>query len=430
MKLGIIGSGMIGLSAANELCSNHEVWVIEKNQDIGGLISSFKFEGKYDLDKFYRHIYHGDQKLIRFLEELGLEKDINWFHSKMGIFYKGKMHGFGKPMELLKFKGWSLLDKLRFAIATLKIARLKDWKRLENIPAEVYLRKIVGKRVYETLWRPLLVSKFGDDYKTVPMSWFWNKIVYRMGTRKKLAKEEQAYLLGSFQKIVDKIVDKVEKNNGKVLSNSEIKEIKEKDGKISIKIKNKNYLFDKVIFTPAVPILKNITKGLSPDYVKNLEKIRYQGVIVGVLSLKNSFMPYYWLNILDQNSPFVMLMEHTNFVPRRYYGGKNILYISRYISTKDELYNKSDKEILKTFTNYLKKINPAFKEDWINKNYLFKSEYGTHSPGLNYSRDIPSMKTPIKNLYLATGCQIYPVDRGMSESIALGKKIAKFIFEE
>lgn len=53
------------------------------------------------------------------------------------------------------------------------------------------------------------------------------------------------------------------------------------------------------------------------------------GAINLILILKKRFLTdgTYWLNINEKNFPFVAVVEHTNFIDSKYYGGNHILYV-------------------------------------------------------------------------------------------------------
>ena len=57
MKVGIIGAGITGLTAACELLkSGHEVVVIESDEQLGGLAGVVKLEEKY-VERYYHHFF-------------------------------------------------------------------------------------------------------------------------------------------------------------------------------------------------------------------------------------------------------------------------------------------------------------------------------------------------------------------------------------
>ena len=41
------------------------------------------------------------------------------------------------------------------------------------------MRKWAGKKVYEQMWEPLVIGKFGPYYKDVNMAWMWARLKAR-----------------------------------------------------------------------------------------------------------------------------------------------------------------------------------------------------------------------------------------------------------
>ena len=66
MRIGIIGAGITGLTAAYDLAgAGHEVLVWEAAEQVGGLASGFRDDGwEWPLDRFYHHIFATDAAII------------------------------------------------------------------------------------------------------------------------------------------------------------------------------------------------------------------------------------------------------------------------------------------------------------------------------------------------------------------------------
>jgi protoporphyrinogen oxidase len=53
----------------------------------------------------------------------------------------------------------------------------KNWKPLERETAAAWMRRWAGDRVYESMWEPMMVSKFGERYgQQVNMAWLWARL--------------------------------------------------------------------------------------------------------------------------------------------------------------------------------------------------------------------------------------------------------------
>ena len=82
--------------------------------------------------------------------------------------------------------------------------------------------------------------------------------------------------------------------------------------------------------------------------------------LVVMIITKQKITDYYWLNILDEKSPFVACIEQNNLVGNNLYNGKNIIYLGSYLAHTNKILGKNTDQISKEFVGYLKKIFPHF----------------------------------------------------------------------
>ena len=429
MRVAVLGGGITGLSSAYFLArKGFKVEVFEADGFLGGIAASFPFEGTH-LDRFYRHIYVCDDDLLSLISELGLNDKLGWHASRMGFYSAGESYDFGGPLDLLRFKPLSFLDRIRFALITFYLGFVKDSRRFDDVSADEWLRKYMGWRGYDTLWAPLLKSKFGDAYKSIPLSWFWSKIQLRKSNRTKtMSNEKLGYLDGSFKFLVDALADKITGYGGVIHTGSPVEELVVEDGKaLGLKASGKKFSFDTILSTLPLPELSKLIPDSQREYRDSLLKIDHNGIVVMILKLKRRLSPYYWLSIGDSNIPFNLLLEHTNLISPDNYGGKHILYISNYTSIEEDFYKMSEEELFKVYLPHLKKVYPDFDRDDVDEVFVFRNEFGTPVFTRGYQSLLPNSLSPIENLYLACGEQIYPEDRGMSKSIEVAKKVCGMI---
>jgi protoporphyrinogen oxidase len=69
------------------------------------------------------------------------------------------------------------------------------------------------------------------------------------------------------------------------------------------------------------------------------------------------------------------MIEYTNLNPLPELGGDRILYVPQYLSADDPRYAQSDEEVLRTYTDALALINPAFDRRWVKFSAVFRDRY-------------------------------------------------------
>ncbi|MBI4282737.1 MAG: NAD(P)/FAD-dependent oxidoreductase [Chloroflexi bacterium] len=440
MKVGIIGAGAAGLTAAFTLGkAGHQATVFEADSFLGGQASTFDVGGGR-LEKGYHHLFTSDTDILDLVSELGLEHKMAWIESKVGIFYDGKIYDFVTPGDLLRFTPLSLIDRLRMGLVTLYLQRYKDWRKLENVTASQWIRKYAGKGAYDVVWGPLLRGKFGAYYDQVAMPWFWGKIHTRFASRGKgfkgMQRERLGYPLGSFAEIFEVLTQRISDLGGEVRLSTPVRSIVVEDGRAAgLEIQDANgkvatHSFDVVLATTPSYVLPRLAPSLPQEYLEKLQRVSYLSAVVVILVIKEPFSRIYWLNIADRSIPFVGLIEQTNFLDPSFYGGKHILYISNYLGEDSPLFSMKDSDLLEEYIPHLKKINPRFDRSWIEEWHYHKLAAAQPVIGTSYSQWIPEHRTPIARLYLANTTQIYPEDRGTNYSVRMGKHVAGMIVED
>ena len=101
----------------------------------------------------------------------------------MSTYYGNTLYPMMGPMDLIKFKPLSFINRIRAGVTVLWLQRVKDWKKLEGITALDWLRKYAGRQVTDVIWEPLLRGKFDRYFDKVTMSWLWGPVKQPVPTR-------------------------------------------------------------------------------------------------------------------------------------------------------------------------------------------------------------------------------------------------------
>lgn len=416
MKIAVIGAGVGGLTAAFDLWKKgHKVTVFEKESKPGGLAAGFKEKNwNWSIEKYYHHWFKTDKAILSLIDELGLTDQVQFHRPKTVVYHQGNFFPLDSPISALQFPGFSLVEKVRFGIITVFLKYFSRWEPLEKYSACEWLKRFYGKNLYKVLFEPLLVGKFSDFYQEVNMAWFWARFKARstkLGTFK-----------GGFQSFLDQFTELLIKKGVRFNFNARISKIASLENrKIEISISDRKIIYDKVLVTISPKILTSITPQLKGGYVEKINAQKSIGAVVVILSLKNQLSKegYYWYNLpKSAGFPFLALVEHTNYVSADNFNGEHLIYCGDYLDRSHKYFTMNKKELIENFIPSLKKINPSFKKDWINKSWLFRTPYAQPIPQINHSSNLLQIKTPLTGLFLASMSQVYPWDRGTNYAVS------------
>ncbi len=425
MKIAIIGAGLGGMSAALDFVkAGHSVTIYESANYVGGLAAGFKDEGwNWSVEHFYHHWFQSDSDMLGLIREIGLQDKVIFPRPKTVVYFKDKFYPLDSPLAALTFPGYGFFDMVRFGLVTIYLRYLADWKPLEKVTADVWMRKAYGQKLYSVLFEPLLIGKFGPHYKEVNMAWFWARFKARstrLGT-----------FQGGFQAFSDALAENLRQRGVQIHLSTPVQRIAAAEGgKIQIQLANGTEIFDRCLVTTGPGLMAKLAPDLPKEYLQGLLNLKSMGAVVMVLALREQLSKegYYWFNLPKTSGyPFLALVEHTNFVSKENFGGDHIVYCGDYLDTDHEYFKLSNEELLERFLPALQRFNPAFSKDWVRKFWVFSTAYAQPIPQVNHSQNIPELQTPIPGLYFASMSQVYPWDRGTNFAVQIARKAARLI---
>lgn len=426
MKIAIVGAGFGGMSAALDLVkAGNQVTIFEGLDHPGGLASGFKkAEWDWSLEKFYHHWFTSDKEMFKLFEELGLTSKVIIRTPKTVMFYKNKFYPFDSIPAALMYPGlgWGI-NKIRFGLVGVYLRMTNNWKSMEKTTVDAWMRKWAGEKVYNEMWQPMLVGKFGERFASqVNMAWMWARMHARTTS---LATYE-----GGFQQFAQDFAVALQKKGVEIRYNTRIDQIQRVEESVELTLAGGKEAFDRVLVTISPAALAKMAPALGEEYLKGLLGLKNLGAVVMVVSLKHQLSRegYYWYNLPKKEGyPFLALVEHTNFMDKEHYNNEHLVYCGDYLENDHEYFKLSKEELVARFLPTFKKINPDFEPDWVNETWLFRESYAQPVPFVNHSRNIPAIQTPIKGLYFASMSQVYPWDRGTNFAVEIGRRAARLM---
>lgn len=428
-RVAIIGAGIGGMAAAYDLArAGQQVTIFEASDAPGGLAGGFKAPGwDWFVEKFYHHWFATDRHMLGLIDELGWSDRVLFPRPYTVMYHDGRFYPFDSIKTALLFPGlgWGL-SKVRFGLVGLYLRLANNWQPLERVTVDAWMRRWAGDRVYQLMWQPLMVGKFGPHHAEVNMAWMWARLkarTTRLGS-----------FQGGFQAFSDAVAAHLREMGVQLHFSMGVSRIApHADSGLSLGLEAGEQRFDQCLVTASPGLLAQLCPELPPAYLESLLKLRHMGAVVMVLALKRqlSEQGYYWFNLpKSAGFPFLALVEHTNFLPAEHFGGDHILYCGDYLDPEHENFGLSKEQLLERFLPALPRINPAFTPDWVRDSWLFRTNYAQPIPEVGHSGNIPAIQTPVPGLYFASMSQVYPWDRGTNFAVEIGRRVAGMVMED
>lgn len=421
-SIAVLGAGPMGLAVAYQLARDgHRPVVFEADDRIGGMAACFDFGG-IDIERYYHFHCISDHAFLGMLEELGIADRMRWVETKMGYWYQNRLQPWGNPLALLRFRGLSLVAKFRYGLHAFACTRRNDWQPLDRLEATGWIKRWVGAEAYEVLWRRLFDYKFYDHAGNLSAAWIWSRIRRIGRSRYDLFREKLGYLEGGSNTLLQAMRTAIEDTGGVIRLRAPVNRIVIEAGQIrGIEVGGQFEPFDRVISTVPMPYIPRIAPDLSPELLEKYRSLKNIAVVCVIARLKRPLTENFWLNVNDPDMDIPGLVEYTNLRQL----GQHIVYVPYYIPGEHPGYAEPDAVFLDKVKTYLLRINPALTADDILEMRASRYRYAQPICEPGFLERLPPSKTPVEGLWIADTSYYYPEDRGISESIEFGRRMAR-----
>ncbi|WP_447793382.1 NAD(P)/FAD-dependent oxidoreductase [Pseudomonas farris] len=421
-RIAVLGAGPMGLAVAYQLTRDgHNPVVFEADDRVGGMTAAFDFSG-LSIERYYHFHCISDHAFLTVLDELSLADQMRWVETKMGYWYQDQLQPWGNPIALLKFRGLSLVAKFRYGLHAFLSTKRNDWKPLDHVEATGWIKRWVGKEAYDILWRKLFDYKFYDYTDNLSAAWIWSRIRRIGRSRYSLFREKLGYLEGGSETLLQAMRTNIEANGGEIRLQSPVTRVLIEQEKIcGVEVGGQVEAFDKVISTIPLPYVSKVIPDLPPKILEQFKAVKNIAVVCVIAKLRKAVTENFWLNTNDPEMDIPGLVEYTNLRPM----DQHIVYVPFYIPGEHPKFSEPDQNFLDKVRSYLKKINPSLTDDDFIDIRASRYRYAQPICDPGYLDNLPPAALPIKGLWVADTSYYYPEDRGISESIDFGRKMAK-----
>jgi protoporphyrinogen oxidase len=421
----VIGGGMAGLAAADVLAAaGRKVILLEASPAIGGLVKSVTVQGE-TVEAYYHHVFPQDRELLAQMERLGLLDRLQWLPASTANLQEGRIYPFNTIADLLRYRPLRFLERLRLGFGGVLALMPGQGARLDRTSVGQLGPKWFGRNGYAVLWQPLLEGKFGPMAGDVAMAWLVARMRQRAAARKGGRGDRLAYLRGGFGVVADRLAEDLRSRGVQIELGTPVAALARSTNVWRVDLRGGRIMARTVIAAMGGGILSQLVE-LPADYRARLERIPYRGVVCVLLELDRQVGRHYWTNLTQTSaSDCLAVIEHTNFVPAEWYGGRHLVYLAHYVDPEGPVWAASQDRLIAAAADVLRSVNPEFDRSWILGVHVTRDRWA--QPVALAGGSMPGLPMAIGDggLFHVSLAHIYPDDRGMSLAMRVGRQAAR-----
>jgi len=359
-KVIIIGAGISGLSVGAFLSKEgYKVTILEKENTFGGMCSSFN-HNDFIVDYGPHKIYSQLPGMMKFFDDL-LGEDNLMIKKKNSIALKGKYFSFPiNPMQMIKNINTRLIYtgvKVGLSYGAQQIPNFFNKKNIDTY--EDYFIKGFGKEGYKLMFKDYANKVWASPEtlsvdiakKRVPVANALDlvKNIFKKENNPDVSAEYFYYPKYGIHQVCEKLAKIITDNNGKILLNSKISNIKKTDDTIiSIKHNNKTQKVDYLISTIPINNFVNYLYDTKKD-----SNLKYSSLtLVYFILNKKKALNDNWIFFPEKEYIFNRVSEQKSFSPYTCPENKTLITAevtgnSNFKLNKDYLIKKVKQDLIK-----------------------------------------------------------------------------------
>jgi protoporphyrinogen oxidase len=360
------------------------------------------------------------------MKELGMFDKLRWVSTTMGFFYRDKLHRWGDPIALLTLPHTPLITKLRYGLFAFISTRRNSWPVLERQSAKEWITRWCGHRGYEQFWQQLFEFKFYQHADNISAAWIWTRIRRIGRSRKSIMQEELGYIERGSQTLIHALTHVIKSRGGRLHLSSPVQQVNVSDGRVTgVTTPSATYPADYVISTIPVQQVSRMVPDLPIEWKQRYDAIKNSGVCCVIFKLRRSISPHFWININDTAHEIPGVIQFSNLRPV----DADIAYVPYYMPLDNPKFAWTDAQMIDDSFGCLQRINPELLRQDIIDTRVARLRHAQPICDVGFGAKIPPIQTPIQGLQVADTCFYYPEDRGIAESVRLGRAMARVASE-
>lgn len=324
--------------------------------------------------------------------------------------------------SVLGFRRLPVLARIRYLMHAARCLTIRDWRHLDQLKATDWLRSWLGERGYQALWHKLFAFKFYHYSERISAAWMWSRI-RRLGQSSQRLKETLGFLAEGSQQLIDAMQAQLNARGCELRLGTPVQALRPRSsGGAIIATAMGEEIFDIVISTIPLPLLAPILRAGDVDeqLVERYASLPSVACACVILKIRQSVTANFWTNTNDQRLAIPGVIEMSNLRPLR----GHVVYVPFYIPADHPDYQRSNEAFIVDAWQCIKAINPEIVDSDFLASHCSRYRYAQPVCGIHFQQSLPPTQS-FPGVYTVDTTAYYPEDRGISESIDFGRRLAR-----
>jgi protoporphyrinogen oxidase len=417
--------------------------ILEKEAAAGGLCKSTK-RGDFIFDLGGHRFITKDELLLAEVTEL-MGEDLLVRPRKSAIRLQGKF--FSYPLSIPDvFRKINPLISLKTGIDFF-LTKIGAYSGLSDDSFENWIVKRFGRTMYEIYFGPYSEKLWGMPPKEISSGWATQRIslvnitdvlLRALGKKKDMPKTYARHFLyprNGIGHITERMAEEIERKNGKIHLNAEVKKISLKNSRIEEIVyiqdgKERQVAGDFVVSTMPLPeFILDVEPKADNACFSAAEGMKFRSILFLHIMLNREFVTdNTWIYVPEEKYLFFRIQDRRNWSPTTVPPGKNALTMEIACNKNDSVWNMADEEIFQRCISGLEDLKLA-KRDQVIDFFTERVEHAYPVYTMDYEQKIKTaygFLSPIKD-FISIGRQGLYRYNNMDHSLKMGILAAKHI---
>lgn len=370
MKVGIIGAGPAGITAAYRLAEEGiSVDVYEASDSIGGMAKTIDlWNQKVDLGP--HRFFSSDPRVNKvWLDMVG--NDYDMVNRLTRIYYKNKFFYYPlKPLNALSQLG--IFEALNCLYSFSKESIFRSNKAVEEDSFESWVVRKFGRRLFEIFFKTYSEKLWGIPCDELDSDFAAQRIKKlslgeaiksaikgNKGNKHKTLVDTFAYPHGGSGVVYERMAERVRNSGGDIYCETPVKRVCVENGKaVGVELMNGEFRsYDRIVSTMPLTRMVSQLPEVPESIVQAAESLKFRNTILVYLKVEAiDLFPDNWLYVHADNLQTGRITNFRNWSPNLYGEEKSsILTLEYWCYDDDEIWNREDEKLIALASEEIKK---------------------------------------------------------------------------